>query len=77
MVVWANTVIVPKNSTMRDSAIFLIKFVWLTKLKSKNRNLTLNSQKNDKGLIKKAAINKIKWDFKGKIKYKYFLFYSY
>ena len=57
---------------MRNNITFLIKFVWLTKLRAKNRNLTLNSQKNDKDLIKKAATNKIKWDFKGKIKYKYF-----
>ena len=35
--------------------------------------LTLNSQKNDKDLIKKAAANKIKWKFKGKIKYDIFL----
>ena len=35
--------------------------------------LTLNSQKNDKDLIKKAAANKINWDFEGKNKYKYFL----
>jgi hypothetical protein len=41
-------------------------------LKSKNRNLTLNSQKIDKDLIKKAARGKIIRHFEAKNKYYYF-----